>query len=140
MVDIVLLVGKLVLLALLYLFLFAAVRAGLGYVKAAGPAAAGARLALAVVEGPRELKGVSVPVAGPIVIGRSPGADIVVADDFVSSNHARVTPAPDGTAVIEDLDSTNGTLVNGSRITRPVALAAGDHVDLGAIRLKVVRA
>jgi hypothetical protein len=138
-VDIVLLVGKLVLLALLYLFLFAAVRAGLGYVKAAGPAAAGARLALAVVEGPREIQGVSVPVTGPVMIGRSPGADIVVADDFVSSTHARVTPSPDGTAVIEDLDSTNGTVVNGSRIARPVALAAGDLIDLGAVRLKVVR-
>jgi hypothetical protein len=138
-VDIVLLVGKLVLLALLYLFLFAAVRAGLGYVKAAGPAAAGARLALVVAEGPREIKGVSVPVTGPVVIGRSPGADIVVADDFVSSTHARVTPSPDGTAVVEDLDSTNGTVVNGSRIARPVALAAGDLIDLGAVRLKVVR-
>lgn len=140
MVDIVLLVGKLVLLALLYLFLFAAVRAGLGYVKAAGPAAAGARLALAVVQGPRELKGVSVPVSGPVVIGRAAGADIVIADDFISSTHARVTPSPDGSAVIEDLDSTNGTVVNGSQITRPVALAAGDLVDLGAVRLKVVRA
>lgn len=140
MVDIVLLVGKLVLLALLYLFLFAAVRAGLGYVRAAGPAAAGARLALVVDKGPRELKGVSVPISGPVVIGRSPGADIVIADDFISSNHARVTPAPDGTAVIEDLESTNGTIVNGSAISRPAALASGDTVDLGAVRLKVVRA
>ncbi len=140
MVDIVLLVGKLVLLALLYLFLVAAVRAGLGYVRAAGPAASEARLALAVVQGPRELKGVSVPIAGPVVIGRSPGADIVIADDFISSTHARVTPSPDGTAVIEDLDSTNGTIVNGSVVNRPVALASGDLVDLGAVRLKVVRA
>ncbi|MDY0087562.1 MAG: FHA domain-containing protein [Coriobacteriia bacterium] len=139
MVDIVLLVGKLVLLALLYLFLFAAVRAGMGYVKAAGPSASGARLALAVVQGPRELKGVSVPISGPVVIGRSSGADIVIADDFISSTHARVTPSPDGTAVIEDLDSTNGTIVNGSQITHPVALASGDVVDLGAVRLKVVR-
>ena len=140
MVDIILLVGKLVLLALLYLFLFAAVRAGLGYVRAAGPAAAGARLSLAVVEGPRELKGVSVPITGPVVIGRSPGADIVIADDFISSTHARVTPSPDGTAVIEDLDSTNGTIVNGSVIVRAMALASGDVVDLGSVRLKVVRA
>lgn len=140
MVDIVLLVGKFVLIAFAYLFLFAAVRAGLGYVKAAGSADADARVALAVVEGPRTLKGVSVPVSGPVVIGRSPGADIVIADDFVSSTHARVTPAPDGTALIEDLDSTNGTVVNGQRIARPTPLVAGDVVDLGVVRLKVVRA
>lgn len=140
MVDIVLLVGKFVLIAFVYLFLFAAVRAGLGYVKTAGPASASARLALAVVDGPRTLRGVSVPVSGPVVIGRSPGADIVIADDFVSSTHARVTPAPDGTALIEDLDSTNGTIVNGTRIARPIALSLGDIVDLGVVRLKVVRA
>lgn len=140
MVDIILLVGKFVLLALLYLFLFAAVRAGLGSVKAASSAQSDTRLSLAVVEGPRTLKGVSVPVSGPVVIGRSPGADIVISDDFVSSTHARVTPAADGTAVIEDLDSTNGTLVNGSRIARPTALSAGDVIDLGVVRLKVVRA
>ncbi len=140
MVDVVLLVGKLVLLALLYLFLFAAVRAGLGYVRSAGPAAAGARLALAIAEGPRELKGTSIPIAGPIIIGRSPGADIVIADDFVSSSHARVTPSPDGAAVIEDLGSTNGTVVNGSLISQAVALASGDVIDLGTVRLKVVKA
>ncbi len=139
MVDIVLLVGKLVLLALLYLFLLAAVRAGLGYVRAAGPAAKDARLALAVIEGPRELKGVSVPIAGPVVIGRSPGADIVIANDFISSTHARVTPSPDGTAAIEDLGSTNGTVVNGVQLAQPVALASGDVIDLGTVRLKVVR-
>lgn len=140
MVDIVLLVGKLVLLALLYLFLFSAVRAGLGHVRAAGPAAAHARLALTVAEGPRELKGVRIPIAGPVVIGRSPGADIVIADDFISSSHARVTATPEGGALIEDLGSTNGTIVNGEQITSPVALAVGDAVDVGTVRLKVVKA
>ena len=139
MVDIVLLVGKLVLLALLYLFLFAAVRAGLGYVRAAGPAAPGARLALAVVEGPRALMGTRIPLAGPVVIGRSPGADIVIADDFVSSTHARVTPDTEGGAVIEDLGSTNGTVVNGVQVVSAVTLSAGDVIDLGTVRLKAVK-
>lgn len=139
MIDIALLAGRLLLLALLYLFLFAAVRTGIGLVSGARTRH-GSVFTLSVVQGPAELRGVAVPVRGPVVIGRSPGADIVVADDFVSSTHARVTPSPDGTAVIEDLDSTNGTVVNGSRIVRPVALAAGDLIDLGAVRLKVVRA
>ena len=138
MVDIVLLVGKLLLLALLYLFLFAAIRAGLGLIGIAGPAAEEGGLTVRVVEGPRELKGVRVPVAGPVVIGRASGADIVIADDFISSSHARIVPTADG-AVLEDLGSTNGTILNGHQIAAPATLAPGDEIALGTVRLKVER-
>lgn len=137
MIDVVLLAGRLLLLALLYLFLFAAIRAGIGLV-------AGQRLKgrgawnLTIVQGPRELMNVTVPVTGPVVIGRSPGADIVIGQDFVSGRHARVSPSGDG-AVIEDLGSTNGTLLNGARLTTAKALQSGDAIDIGAVRLKVGR-
>lgn len=136
MVDIVLLVGRLLLLALLYLFLFAAVRTGIGLVRGAGPGSRTSGLALRVIDGPRELKGTRVNIAGPIVIGRSPGADIVIADDFISSEHARVVPAGDG-AILEDLQSTNGTLLNGAQIGGPTMLSPGDEIDLGTVTLKV---
>lgn len=138
MVDVVLLAGKLVLLALLYLFLFSAIRTGIGIVRGAGPSAGRSTPLLKVVQGPRELKGLKVPVAGPVIIGRSPGSDIVIADDFISSRHARVIPAGDE-IVLEDLGSTNGTIVNGHRITEPVSLRTGDEIDLGTVRLKVDR-
>ncbi|MBE0477182.1 MAG: FHA domain-containing protein [Coriobacteriia bacterium] len=140
MVDIILLFGKLVFLALMYLFLFAAVRAGLGLVG--GPSAAPARvggLALAVTRGPAELRGVKVPLKGPVVVGRSPEADIVIADDFVSSKHARVVLAGGGGAVLEDLGSTNGTLLNGRRVTRSVPLKPGDLIGLGTVELRLER-
>jgi hypothetical protein len=137
MVDLVLLAGRLLLLALLYLFLFAAVRTGIGLVS--GQRAKGRGVwTLSVVQGPRELMGVHVPVTGPVVIGRSPGADIVIGDDFVSGKHSRVTPAGDG-AVLEDLGSTNGTLLNGKRVEAPQSLREGDSIDIGAVRLKVDR-
>ena len=137
MIDDVLLVGRLLLLALLYLFLFAAVKTGIGLV--AGQRVKGrGTWTISVVEGPRELQGVSVPVNGPVVIGRSPGADIVIGDDFVSGKHARVSPAGDG-AVLEDLGSTNGTLLNSQRVTAPQTLRAGDAIDIGTVRLKVDR-
>ena len=137
MIDVALLAGRLLLLALLYLFLFAAVRTGIGLV--AGQRAKGrAAWTLSVVQGPRELRGVSVPVTGPVVIGRSPGADIVIGDDFVTGSHARVSPSGDG-AVLEDLGSTNGTVLNGARVTAPQMLRAGDAIDIGAVRLKVER-
>jgi len=90
------------------------------------------------VKGPAELKGVTVPVNGPVVIGRSPGADIVIGDDFVSGRHARVTPSGND-AVLEDLGSTNGTVLNGQPVSIPTSLRPGDIIDIGAVRLKVDR-
>jgi hypothetical protein len=83
MIDIVLFAGRLLLLALLYLFLLAAVKTGVGLVAGQRPKTR-ELWTLTVVQGPRELVGVRVDVAGPVVVGRSPGADIVIGDDFVS--------------------------------------------------------
>ncbi|MRS12578.1 MAG: FHA domain-containing protein [Actinobacteria bacterium] len=138
MADVALLFGRIVLIALLYLFLFAAVKTGMGMVVGAGRKASQRMLALRVVRGPKEITGVSVPLTGPVIIGRSPGADLVIADDFVSSTHAKVVPAGDG-HMLEDLGSTNGTLVNGQPATRPLPVVAGDVIELGQNRLEVVR-
>ncbi len=137
MVDVALLFGRIVLVALLYLFLFAAVKTGIGMV--AGARVRGAStLMLRVARGPKEITGISLPLTGPVIIGRSPDSDLVIADDFVSSTHARIDPTPDG-FVIEDLGSTNGTLVNGQPATRPLAIGPGDVIELGQNRLEVVR-
>ena len=137
MIDLALLAGRLLLLALLYLFLFAAVRAGIGLVSGQRTKAAGT-FTLTVVKGPPELRGVALPVTGPVVIGRSPGADIVIGDDFVSGRHARVSPV--GTdVVLEDLGSTNGTILNGGRVTKATSLRPGDTIDIGAVSLAVDR-
>jgi len=136
-VDVVLLFGRIALIAFLYLFLLAAVRTGIGLV--AGPRArAASGLAVRVVDGPKEITGVTLPLSGPLVIGRSPDADLVIADDFVSSTHARIVPIGDGVA-LEDLDSTNGTTLNGQPVTRSMPIAPGDMIALGTNRLKVVR-
>ena len=144
MLDVIVLFGTFVLIGLMYLFLFAVVRAGLAVVSS-GPAAsgavfspAGAPWSLLVDSGPAELKGVRVPLDSPVTIGRSPDADITIADSFVSSRHARVTPSATG-PVVEDLGSTNGTVVNGARISAPAALRKGDTVTLGDVVLKVER-
>jgi len=63
-------------------------------------------------------------------IGREAGNDIIVNDPQVSRHHARLTMQ--GSAyVLEDLGSTNGSFVNGRRVTGPVALSAGDMIGLG---------
>ncbi|MDO8879512.1 MAG: FHA domain-containing protein [Coriobacteriia bacterium] len=137
MIDVALLFGRIVLIALLYFFLFAAVKTGIGMI---GSRAGRERksLVLRVTKGPREITGVSIPLTGPVIIGRSPDADLVIADDFVSGTHARIVPSESG-LMLEDLGSTNGTLVNGQPATRPLPIAAGDVIDLGQNRLEVVR-
>jgi len=137
-VDVALLFGRILLLALLYLFLFAAVRAGLGLVRAGSPSQASGPLMLVVVSGPPELVGVRVPLDARVRIGRSPGLELTVADDFVSSTHAQILPSAGG-PLLEDLGSTNGTMLGGRRVTGTMALAAGDEIEIGPTRLKVSR-
>lgn len=63
-------------------------------------------------------------------LGRDPGSDIVIDDPQVSRQHARIT-RQGGLMVVEDLGSTNGTFVNGMRLTGPHTLASGDMIGLG---------
>jgi pSer/pThr/pTyr-binding forkhead associated (FHA) protein len=138
MVDVVLLFGRLLLLALLYLFLLAAVRAGISLVRTGAPARGERPLALAVTAGPPELKGLRVALDRAVRIGREAGFELIIADDFVSSRHAQVVPTASG-PVIEDLGSTNGTIVNGDAVKTPIPLKAGDEVVIGTVRMKVTR-
>jgi len=64
-----------------------------------------------------------------IIAGRHPDSGIFVQHPQVSRRHARIVRRDDGW-VIEDLDSTNGTFVNGTRLTGPHRLAKGDEVGL----------
>ncbi|KFI68081.1 FHA domain-containing protein FhaB/FipA [Bifidobacterium magnum] len=87
---------------------------------------------LVVIDGP--LAGTSVPLTGStITLGRAPSNTVVLDDEFVSSHHARVYPDPStGSWAIEDLNSTNGTIVNQQRIAAPTMLPAGVPVRIGA--------
>jgi ABC transport system ATP-binding/permease protein len=75
-------------------------------------------------------------VPGSATVGRSLSADIVLPDEAVSRNHAAFRV--DGqTLVVEDLGSSNGTLVNGEPIESPSRLAPGDLVTVGSTELEV---
>jgi serine phosphatase RsbU (regulator of sigma subunit) len=69
--------------------------------------------------------------ASPITIGRDGQQTLVLADPELSRRHARVSLV-DGKAIVEDLRSTNGTFVDGERITEPVTLVEGKVVRVGS--------
>ena len=68
--------------------------------------------------------------AAEVTLGRSPDCALVFADDTVSRHHARLE-LRDGRWFLVDLDSSNGTLVNGRRV-RDSEVRAGDEIQLGA--------
>ena len=80
--------------------------------------------------------GSEFPLAGTQVIGRGDDCDIRLASDKVSRQHARVTLTDDG-AMIEDLGSSNGTRLNGMRLTASAALMNGDTVSIDRFTLRV---
>ena len=90
---------------------------------------------LRVVEGPNE--GLVVPLSGELILGRADSADRAFEDTEISRHHLRVA-VEDGEAVAEDLGSTNGTFVNGERLTGRRTLQAGDRIKLGKTVLEYV--
>ena len=89
---------------------------------------------LAIRKGP--LAGQDVRMTENIVLGRE--GDLVIADAEISRRHC-VIRIVDGTLVIDDLNSLNGTWVNGKRIELPTLLAPGDSIGLGTSAIEVVR-
>jgi hypothetical protein len=93
---------------------------------------------LVVTRGPdvgaRHLLGETVVRAG-----RHPDSDIFLDDITVSRRHLEITPAGDGTYVVHDLGSLNGTYVNRERIDE-AKLAPGDEVQIGKFKLVYVAA
>ena len=71
-----------------------------------------------------------------LLVGRGSGNDVNLArDEYASSNHARVEPRRDGVWV-EDVGSTNGTYLNGTRLTHAKRLAPGDILRVGETELR----
>jgi pSer/pThr/pTyr-binding forkhead associated (FHA) protein len=82
--------------------------------------------------------GTSIVVEDELVIGRhADGAHRLAGDDEISRSHARISLDSSGYLAIEDLGSTNGTFVNGLRISGPKTLLEGDGIELGGTTLVV---
>jgi diguanylate cyclase (GGDEF)-like protein len=91
--------------------------------------------ALVVLQGTESEIGAHVVVDRPVVLGRDPLCELPLLDEGISRRHCMVTPNDDH-YVVEDLKSTNGTLVNGKIIEGQVRLVPGDRIFVGACVVK----
>ncbi|MCW2724398.1 MAG: hypothetical protein JWN35_1319 [Frankiales bacterium] len=141
------------LLALLWLFVISAVRtmradlwgtrsAVRAPVPAAAPRAAKptrrtqARR-LVVTEG--SLAGTTISLGeAAVTLGRADDSTLVLTDDYASSRHARLVPG-DGSWLVEDLGSTNGTYLGQNKVTRPTPVPLGQPIRIGKTVLELRR-
>jgi pSer/pThr/pTyr-binding forkhead associated (FHA) protein len=152
-VDEALLALKIGFIVLLYLFIWRIVRSASkdfrsgpaqeSVIIAPGQAAAlglapATRAKLVVLKSPALDAGEEVPVDSlPVAIGRGGQNEVPLeADEFASAQHARFEAKRDGLWV-EDVGSTNGTFVNGARVTTPRRLSKGDVVRVGQTDFRV---
>lgn len=127
---------KLLFLALMFLFLWQVARAIRSHVGSnPGARTEGLAAELVILTGDTNAERFRIRPQGH-VIGRSPDADIQISDPYSSEFHARVG-IQDGQVVVHDLGSTNGTYVNGRRVTSPTSLSRGDTVQIGKTILEV---
>ena len=141
------------LLALLWLFVFSAVRTvrtdlwGPRGRSAAPAAPAPARAPkprgrtqarrLVVTEG--ALAGTTISLGdAPVTLGRADDSTVVLTDDYASSRHARLVPGDDAW-LVEDLGSTNGTYLGSSKVTRPTPVPLGQPIRIGKTVLELRR-
>jgi hypothetical protein len=99
---------------------------------------AGGQLSLALLdEFDQPVRGFRLSRRTPMTIGRDPTNDIVLADRSVSGHHA-VVRYMNGEWVLADLDSRNGTYVNGAAIATETSILEHDVVQFGAVRLQML--
>jgi hypothetical protein len=133
-------VVRLLFLVLLYLFLFGIARTLLRDLRAAAaePNVEVGRLVVLASPGGEPAQGSTLSLDAITTLGRDVNNAIVVDDQFASSEHAVLT-FRGRTWYVEDLESTNGTFVNGSPVDGVAPLGYGDELQIGQVRMRLER-
>jgi len=135
MPDVILALLRIIFLGLVYLFVWGVARA------------IGSHLGISVRRKRREgtkvlfvksesQQGVELDVTDVTVLGRSSETDVVLDDPYASEFHMRLVSSDEG-IMLHDLGSTNGTYVNGRRVTAPTQLRRGDTIQVGKTVMEV---
>ncbi|WP_378144231.1 FHA domain-containing protein [Cnuibacter sp. UC19_7] len=92
---------------------------------------------LVITSGPKS--GAEIPLGTePLTIGRSSDSSVVIRDDYTSTHHARLMVWGDEW-VVQDLDSTNGTFLDGQRVTSPLHVTLNTPIRIGATTFELRR-
>ena len=78
-----------------------------------------------------------VPISREVTIGRREDNVVVIEEGYVSGHHARIFQRNDN-YVLEDLKSTNGTILNGEKIENKVYIRSGDKIKIGTTLFRVI--
>ena len=105
--------------------------------RSSSQSAAGVATRLVITSGPKEGLELSLPQE-PLTIGRSSESGLVIRDDYTSTHHARLMHWSEDW-VIQDLDSTNGTFLNGTRVTLPTPVPLNTPVRIGTTSFELRR-
>ena len=135
MPDVILALLRIIFLGLVYLFVWQVARA------------IGSHLGISVRRERREgtkvlfvrsesQQGAEIDITDVTVLGRSSETDVVLDDPYASEFHMRLV-AQDNGIMLHDLGSTNGTYVNGRRVTAPTQLRRGDTIQVGKTVMEV---
>lgn len=135
MPDIILALLRIIFLGLVYLFVWQVARA------------IGSHLGISLRRTRREgtkvvmiksetQQGTELEVEDVTVLGRSAEADVLLDDPYASEFHMRLVAQENG-MVLHDLGSTNGTYINGRRVTAPTTLRRGDTIQVGKTVMEV---
>jgi hypothetical protein len=92
---------------------------------------------LVITSGPKEGLEIELP-SEQLAIGRSSESGLVIRDDYTSTHHARLLLWNDGW-VVQDLDSTNGTFLDGTRVTLPTLVPLNTPVKIGTTTFELRR-
>jgi hypothetical protein len=92
---------------------------------------------LVITSGPKEGLEIELP-SEQLAIGRSSESGLVIRDDYTSTHHARLMLWNDGW-VVQDLDSTNGTFLDGTRVTLPTPVPLNTPVTIGTTSFELRR-
>lgn len=121
---------KLIFIVLIYLFLWQIGRSIGAHIGPAASSRPTKRVSELVVVRSDTLSGLRFSVGAGCTVGRSSDSDVVVDDPYASEFHFRIAVS-DGSTVLSDLGSTNGTYLNGRRVTVPTNLGKGDSIQIG---------
>lgn len=131
---------RLAFVALIYVFFFVVARALWRDLRASIAGAGQALGRLVVVGGPEDgpRPGTAYALDAVNTIGRDVNNSVVIDDSYVSAEHAVLT-FRGRTWFVEDNESTNGTWVNGQRVTTYLPLGYGDELQIGRLRMRLER-